>query len=190
MNLIILGPQGSGKGTQAKLIAEKYGLSHISTGSLIRQEVESGSDFGKTLKQKINNGELISDAELFSILEKAPISAQKGFILDGTPRNIYQAKELENVFSKVGVNIDRVILLTLPHDESIARLQKRAEIEHRQDDNPEAIQKRLDLYTNETLPVIEYYRSQNKLIEIDGLPDIDTIFKDICGRLEDVKYVS
>ena len=184
MNLIILGPQGSGKGTQAKLIAQKYGLTHISTGALIRQEVESGSDFGKILQQKINNGELISDAELFSVLEKAPLEGGHGFILDGTPRNLFQAKELENVLAKVGVNIDRVILLTLPHDESIARLQKRARIEHRQDDNPEAIQKRLDLYHNETVPVIEYYRSQGKLIEVDGRPDVQTIFADICNRLE------
>jgi len=186
MNLIILGPQGSGKGTQAKIIAEKYGLTHISTGALIRQEVETGSDFGKTLQQKINNGELISDSELFSILEKAPLSQGNGFILDGTPRNIFQAKELENVFAKVGVNIDRVILLTLPHDESIARLIKRASLEHRQDDNPEAIQKRLDLYNQETVPVIEYYRSQGKLIEIDGRPDVQTIFADISHHLEAV----
>jgi len=187
MNLIILGPQGSGKGTQAKLIAQKFGLTHISTGALIRQEVQSGSDFGKTLEQKIKNGELVSDAELFSILEKAPISAQKGFILDGTPRNIYQAKELEKVLGKVGVHIDQVIHLSIPHEESITRLQKRAQLEHRQDDNPEAIQKRLDLYTNETLPVIDYYRSLGKLIEIDGRPDVQTIFDDISRHLEDVK---
>ena len=105
MNLIILGPQGSGKGTQAKLIAQKYGLTHISTGALIRQEVESGSDFGKILQQKINNGELISDAELFSVLEKAPLEGGHGFILDGTPRDPKQAEAALEHFEAEGVNI-------------------------------------------------------------------------------------
>ena len=187
MNLIILGPQGSGKGTQAKLLAEKYSLIHISTGALIRQEIQSGTDFGKALEEKIKNGELVSDPELFSVLEKAPITPTKGFILDGTPRNLAQATELENVFKKVGVGLDWVILLTLSHEESISRLTKRAAIEHRQDDNPEAIQKRLDLYNQETIPVLEYYRSLGKLIEVDGTPDIQTVFQDICRKLEDVK---
>ena len=184
MNLIILGPQGSGKGTQAKLLAQKYGLTHISTGELLRKEIASGSAFGQVLKEKLDRGDLVTDAELFSILEKAPLAGRQGFILDGTPRNLSQAKELESVLAKVGVDIDRVILLTLLHEESIARLQKRAKIEHRQDDNPEAIQKRLDLYNHETVPVIEYYRSQGKLIEVDGRPDVQTIFADICHRLE------
>lgn len=187
MNLIILGPQGSGKGTQAKLLAEKYGLTHISTGDLIRKEVASGSQFGKILEEKIDKGELITDAELFSILEKASLNTGNGFILDGTPRNLYQAQELENVFKREGVALDWVILLTLSHEDSIKRLQKRAGIEHRDDDNREAIEKRLEIYTQETVPVVDYYRSQGKLIEVDGSPDIDTVFRDIVNRLEDVK---
>ena len=187
MNLIILGPQGSGKGTQAKLIAEKFGLTHISTGALIRQEIESGSQFGKILEEKINTGELVSDAELFSILEKAPLGDGNGFILDGTPRNINQAKELENVFAKIGVTLDLVIHLDIPYEVSIERMTKRANIEHREDDNLEAMKKRLDIYQKETSPVIEYYRDQGKLIEIDGTPDVDSIFQTISRKLEDVK---
>ena len=187
MNFIILGPQGSGKGTQAKLLADKLGLTHISTGELIRKEISSGSEFGRLLKEKIDQGDLVSDAELFSILEKAPLNGDKGFILDGTPRNLFQAKELENVFKKVGVNLDMVLYLSLPREDSIKRMVKRAEIEHRSDDNIDAINKRLDIYEKDTVPVIDYYRSKGKLIEIDGRPDIDTIFKDICSQLGVVK---
>ncbi|KKT68160.1 MAG: Adenylate kinase [Candidatus Collierbacteria bacterium GW2011_GWC1_45_47] len=190
MNLIILGPQGSGKGTQAKLLADKYNLNHISTGELIRQEVASNSPFGRVLQEKINTGELISDSELFSVLEKTPLNQKNGFILDGTPRNLFQAQELEKVFKRVGVKLDKVVLLTLSHEESLNRMRKRAEIEHRTDDNDEAMQKRLELYQNETVPVIDFYRQQGKVIEVNGTPDIDTVFRDIVSKLEDVKYVS
>ena len=184
MNLIILGPQGSGKGTQAKLIAQKYGLTHISTGDLFRQEIASGSDFGKALKEIIDKGDLVPDELLFSTLEKAPLNEKNGFILDGTPRNQFQAEEFEKIVQKVNIHIDKVILIDVPRAESIKRLLKRAEIEHRADDNLEAINKRLDLYDTETKPVVDYYRHQGKIIDIDGTPDIDTIFKDICNKLD------
>lgn len=183
MNLIILGPQGSGKGTQAKLLAEKYNLTHISTGEYIRREIDSGSDFGQILKEKIDQGELVSDAELFSILEKAPLDKKSGFILDGTPRNLFQAEELDKMLEKIQIHIDKVINIDLPYADSLDRLQKRAKIEHRTDDNPEAIKKRLAIYEQDTKPVIDYYRHQGKVIDIDGRPDIDTIFQEICTRL-------
>lgn len=183
MNLIILGPQGSGKGTQAKLIAQKYGLTHISTGELMRKEIESGSDFGKAIKSVIDNGDLVSDEILFSVLEKAPLKDGNGFILDGTPRNIFQAQALEKLLSRVDISIDKVICIDIPYSVSIERMLKRAEIEHRPDDNLDAIKKRLALYEKETKPVINFYREQNKVIDIDGTPDIDTIFKEICQKI-------
>lgn len=184
MNLIILGPQGSGKGTQAKLLAEKYGLTHISTGDLLRQEIASGSDFGQSLKETLDRGELVSDEVLFSILEKAPLNTGNGFILDGTPRNLYQAENLEKILQKINLHVDKVILLDLPYEESIQRMLKRAEIEHRADDNLETIKTRLAIYDQDTKPVIDFYRQQGKVLEIDGRPDIDTIFKDICNKLD------
>ena len=184
MNLIILGPQGSGKGTQAKLLAEKFGLTHISTGELMRKEIDSGSNFGKEIKAIINNGDLVSDEILFSILEKTPFKDGNGFILDGTPRNLLQAKALEKVFAKVGISLDHVIFIDIPHDVSVARMLKRAEIEHRPDDTLEAINKRLAIYEKETKPVIDYYRNENKIIDIDGAPDINTIFLNIVSKLE------
>lgn len=183
MNLIILGPQGSGKGTQAKLLAEKYGLTHISTGELLRKEIDSGSDFGKEIKALIDNGNLVSDEMLFSILEKADLKSGQGFILDGTPRNLFQAKALERVFARIGLELDKVIFIDLPYEESIKRMLKRAETEHRTDDNLEAIKKRLVIYENESKPVIDYYRKQNKVIDIDGTPDINNIFENICRKL-------
>lgn len=183
MNLIILGPQGSGKGTQAKLIAQKYGLTHISTGEWLRKEIDSGSDLGKEIKVLTDNGELVSDSILFAILEKTPINSGNGFILDGTPRNLPQAKALATIFNKTGLTLDKVIFIDLPYKESLKRMVKRAEIEHRADDNLEAINKRLTVYQTETLPVVEFYRSQGLVIDIDGNPDIETIFQEICRKL-------
>lgn len=184
MNLVILGPQGSGKGTQAKLIAKKYGLVNISTGALMRQEIESGSEFGKQIKALIDDGNLATDEMLFSILEKAPLKQGEGFILDGTPRNLPQAKALETVFSRVSLKIDFAIYLDLPYDDSVSRMLKRAQIEHRPDDNLDAIKKRLTIFERETVPVVDFYRQQDKLIEVDGRPDIETIFADICSKLD------
>ncbi len=184
MNLVILGPQGSGKGTQAKLLAEKYGLEHISTGALMRQEIASGSDLGKQLKALIDEGNLATDNMLMAILEKSSLGQGKGFILDGTPRNINQTQALDKLFSRVSLQIDYVIYLDIPYDESVRRMIKRAEIEHRPDDNLIAIKKRLKIFEDETLPVVEHYRQQGKLIEVDGRPDIQTIFQDICNKLD------
>ena len=183
MNLIILGPQGSGKGTQAKLIAQKYNLTHISTGEWLRKEIDSGSDLGKNIKLIIENGELVSDDILFAILEKTPLKNGNGFILDGTPRNLAQAQAFDKIFTKTGLVLDKVINITLPRSESIKRMLHRAEIEGRADDNLVTINKRLAVFDEETLPVIDFYRSQGKVIDVDGQPNVDTIFADICLKL-------
>lgn len=184
MNLIILGPQGSGKGTQAILLAEKFGLKHISSGDLLRDEVKSGSEKGLLIGKILADGELVPFETLTELLEPVIEKATSGFILDGTPRDIRQAEYLDYFLNEKNINIDKVILLDIPRDVSLARLTKRAEIEHRTDDTPEAIAERLNIYEKETLPVIEKYRRQGILLEIDGRPDIDTIFKDICNRLD------
>jgi len=186
MNLIILGPQGSGKGTQAKLIAQKYGLKHISTGELLRAETESGSEKGKIIDKILKTGELMTFETVVEVLEPALLSSTLGFILDGTPRDIKQAEYLDSLFNENNINIDKVILLDIPREESLARLQKRAEIEHRTDDTPEAINERLNIYEKSTTPIIESYRRQGKLLTIDGTPDIQTIFQDIIRKLENI----
>lgn len=186
MNLIILGPQGSGKGTQAKLIAEKFGLNHISSGGLLRAEVESGSEKGKIIGEILETGELMPFETVVEVLEPALLSSTSGFILDGTPRDPKQAEYLDWFLNEKGLKIDKVILLDIPREESLSRLSKRAEIEHRTDDTPEAINERLNIYEKSTLPIIESYRQQGKLLVIDGTPDIQTIFADIVAKLENI----
>lgn len=184
MNLIILGPQGSGKGTQANLLSNKYGLKHISSGELLRQEASSGSDKGQIIKKILERGELVPFETIVDVLEPEMRSAKKGFILDGTPRDIKQAEYLDWFLKENDLNIDKVILLEIPRETSFERLSKRALIEHRTDDTPEAINERLSIYEKNTLPVVENYRRQGKLLVVDGTPDIDSIFKELVTKLQ------
>ena len=184
MNLIILGPQGSGKGTQAKLLAEKYGITHISTGSLLREESQNGTPKGDLIADLLKTGELLPFDTVLEVLEPVLLRSEKGFILDGTPRDLSQAEYLDSFLAERKINIDKVILLDIPRDVSLSRLAKRAITEGRSDDTPEAINERLDIYNHQTLPVIDFYRQQGKLLTIDGTPDINTIFVDICSKLE------
>ncbi|KKT30455.1 MAG: Adenylate kinase [Candidatus Collierbacteria bacterium GW2011_GWC2_44_18] len=184
MNLIILGPQGSGKGTQAKLLAEKFGYVHVSSGSRLREFAKNGTPKGDLIADLLTTGELMPFDTVMEVIEPDLLGAKHGFILDGTPRNLMQAEYLEWFLKERGLSIDKVILLNIPREVSLDRLQKRAKIENRSDDTPEAIHARLDIYDNETIPVIEYFRKQDKLIEVDGTPDIQTIFLDIVSKLE------
>jgi len=184
MNLIILGPQGSGKGTQAKLIAEKFGLKHISSGELLRAEAESGSEKGQIISKILAKGELVPFETIVTILEQAMLLSPNGFILDGTPRDLKQAEYLDWFLKEKKIEIDKIILLDIPKEVSLQRLSKRAEIEHRADDTSEAINERLSIYEKNTLPVVENYKNQGKLLIIDGTPDIQTIFQDIVNHLK------
>lgn len=187
MNLIILGPQGSGKGTQAKLIAEKFKLEHISSGDLLRKEAASGSEKGILIGKVLESGVLVPFETITELLEPAILNAVNGFILDGTPRDTRQAEYLDYFLTEKNITIDKVILLEISKEESLKRLQKRAEIEGRADDTVEAINERLHIYEKETIPVIEKYKSQGNLLVIDGTPDIETIFQDIVGKLTPIQ---
>lgn len=183
MNLIILGPQGSGKGTQAKLLAEKYGLVHVSSGALLREFAKNDSEKGKLIADLLTTGALLPFDTVMEVIEPVIIGAKNGFILDGSPRDAMQAEYLDWYLGERHINIDKVILLNIPREESLARLQKRSVIENRSDDTPAAIHERLDIYDQETKPVIEHYRQKGLLLEIDGTPDIQAIFSNIVSKL-------
>lgn len=183
MNLIILGAPGSGKGTQADLLAKECNLIHLSSGQLLRREAEEKTPKGKLIADLLIEGKLFPFETVLSVLEPALLAAKTGFILDGTPRNISQIEPLEYLFSENKIKIDKVIYLDIPIEEGIKRIMKRAEIEHRSDDNYDSAKTRMETYQIETLPVIDYYQKQGYLLKIDGTPDIQTIFKDIITHL-------
>jgi len=184
MNLIILGPQGSGKGTQAKLLAKKINLKHISTGQLLRNAAKESSPKGKLINSLLKKGTLIPFETTLEILEPVLKETTKGFILDGMPRDLRQAEHLDWFLKKIKQKVNHVIFITLSKRSSHARLLKRAKTEGRSDDTKEAIEKRLETYHKETIPVIDHYRKQGLVIKIDGEPDIETIHQSILSKLK------
>lgn len=183
MNLIILGAPGSGKGTQADLLAQKFNLTHLSSGQLLRAEASLASPKGKLIADLLTNGKLLPFETILDVLEPALLTAKTGFILDGTPRNLRQTEALDYLFAENKIQLTKVIYLDIPLEEGIKRILKRAEIEHRSDDNYDSAKKRMEVYQTETLPVIEYYKQKGLLLFIDGTPNIQTISKDIINQL-------
>lgn len=170
--ILILGPQGSGKGTQAQLLAEKLDLPALSMGQLLRDEVASGSDLGKKIEEIINAGNLVSDDLALDVL-KARLQKNglgQGYILDGYPRNIAQYHTFQGFDTPTAL-----IVITIPTEETLKRLLKRAQIEGRTDDNEETIMKRLEIYHNDTEPIIEEYRKLGVVKEIDGIGTIEEV---------------
>lgn len=184
MNLIILGPQGSGKGTQAKLLAKKLNLKHISIGELLRQAAKAPTKKGRIIKSLLAKGVLIPLETTLDVLEPALISCRKGFILDGIPRNLRQAEHLDWFLKKMNQSIGRIIYLTLSQKSTYTRLLKRAKQEGRSDDTKESIKKRLEIFNKQTIPVVNYFNTTGRLIEVDGEPDIETIHQSILKKLK------
>lgn len=184
MNLIILGSVGSGKGTQAKLLAEKLGLVHLSSGALLRQAAQEDSEQGKEISQLLTSGKLLPlDLNLKLLLPRLKQAFSTGFVLDGFPRDIDQTRALEDFLKQEGQAINKAILLEISDEISIERLLKRAKTENRSDDKIPAIKQRIQVFHQLTTPVIKYYRQQGKIIAIDGTPDIETIHKDIFNKI-------
>ncbi len=170
--LLFLGPPGAGKGTQANLFCKKYGLVHLSTGDLLRDEVSSGSVLGIKAAEIMNAGELVSDELVLSIVEGRLTNINQGWLLDGFPRNVNQANSLENLLEKINQPLERVILIKVSDDYLIKRLVERG----RQDDNEQVITNRLKIYREKTSPLIDLYKKQGILEEIEGNADIDVVF--------------
>ena len=186
LNIVIFGAPGSGKGTQSEKIVEKYQLNHISTGDVLRAEIKNGTELGRTAKGYIDQGQLIPDELMVSILASVfdSFKDSKGVIFDGFPRTSPQAEALKEMLKERGQEVSVMLDLDVPEDELMTRLIKRGQLSGRADDNEETIKKRLVVYHNQTSPLKEYYKQEGSYRHIDGLGELDRIFGDICKAIE------
>jgi adenylate kinase len=184
-NLILFGPPGAGKGTQAVKIAEKYGWKHVSTGDILRAEVNQGTPLGIKVKSVMEAGHLVSDELLIAIMESVykKHAEARGFVLDGFPRTINQAEELDRMLAKLGQSISLVLALEVNEEELANRLLKRAQEQGRTDDTVEVIKNRLVQYRAHTIPLIEYYKEKKLYKEVFGEGTIDDIFNLLCKTI-------
>lgn len=207
MKLAIFGPPGGGKGTQAKIIAEKLGLRHISTGDILREEVREGTELGQEAKGYMERGELVPDELILRILKKALEGAKEGFILDGFPRTLKQAEALDEI-----TELDEVINIVVPDEEIVRRITGRlvcpgcgatyhevnnppkvpgrcdrcgSELIKRSDDSEETVRRRLEAYHSQSEPVLEYYRKKGLVTDFNGVGDIEEISENILRHLRE-----
>ncbi|CCV06771.1 adenylate kinase [Mesorhizobium metallidurans STM 2683] len=192
MRLILLGPPGAGKGTQAQRLVEKHGIPQLSTGDMLRAAVQAGTEVGKRAKAVMDAGELVSDAIVNAIVAERIDQADcaKGFILDGYPRTLVQADAVESMLRERGLSLDVVIELVVDDKALVGRIVKRAEetkaagLPVRKDDNPAVFEERLREYYKKTSPLIGYYYAKGKLRGVDGMTGIDTVTEQIEAVLE------
>ncbi len=191
MRLVLLGAPGSGKGTQATRLKDHLQVPHISTGDLLRGEVAAGSTLGLAAKEIMARGDLVSDAILLGMLEArfSRPDTDNGFILDGYPRNLAQASALGDLLARIGQPIDCAVQLDVDSELLVERIAGRAKAEGRADDNPESVRKRLDIYAQQTAPVVEYYRQHEMLTVIDGIGTLDQVFNRIVQAITPVREV-
>jgi len=186
LNVLVLGPQGAGKGTQAKRISEEYGIPHVATGDILRAAMAAETEIGRKVKPIYDSGGLVPDALMIDIIRDrlAEDDTSEGFILDGFPRTLPQAEALDPMLREIGKELVVVFALQLPEQVSIDRLTKRAALEGRRDDTPEAIEKRLALYYRETEPLIEWYRIRSNVVTIHAERSVNEVFSEIQQALE------
>jgi adenylate kinase len=185
MRILILGPQGSGKGTQAKRIASARGLAHVATGDILRDAIAVQSELGRQVAPILERGDLVPD-ELMIDLIRERLEREDGFVLDGFPRTLPQAEALEEMLAQIGKPLDAVILLDVDDEVATGRLHGRAVEEGRADDSPEAIRNRLRLYHELTEPVVERYRGNGRLVSVDGEGTVEEVATDIADALSRV----
>lgn len=214
LRLILLGPPGAGKGTQAAKIVEKYKIPHISTGDIFRKNIKEGTDLGKKAQSFINKGELVPDDLVIAITEARLLEedCENGFLLDGFPRTVYQSEQLDEFLQANGITIDKVINIDVKKQELMDRLIGRrvcrncgatyhvinmppekpgicdvcgGELYQRQDDTAATVENRIEVYKSQTMPLIEYYEKANKLFYIDGSVGLENVFNDIVKVIEE-----
>lgn len=185
--MLIVGPQGSGKGTQAKLISEKLGIVAISTGDIFRANIKGETELGKEAKKYVDAGDLVPDSLTNRLVEDRLSweDAAEGFLLDGYPRNRTQAATLDEMLSRLNVKLDTVLELTADTEELTQRIKKRAETEGREDDADEnVIRRRLELFENETRPMIDEYKTQGLVAQVDGLGAVEEVNARILSAVQ------
>ena len=185
-NIVIFGAPGAGKGTQSDYIVERYGLTHISTGDLLRKEIADQTELGKRIKSIMDAGQLVSDDIVIEMIDNAIGRDTKGILFDGFPRNVAQAEVLDQLLAKHGRTLTCMVRLDVPREELIRRMLERAKTSGRSDDNEETIKHRLVEYENKTLPVAAYYNKQRKELKINGLGDIKRISEDIAHAIDSI----
>ncbi|HYG15837.1 MAG TPA: adenylate kinase [Bacteroidia bacterium] len=187
LNIVLFGPPGSGKGTQSAKLVEKYGVIQLSTGDLLRAEIKAATELGLKAKSLMDAGQLVPDEVVIGMIRNKLDAnpAANGFIFDGFPRTVAQAEALDRLLEERGERIGKMVGLEVPHDELKTRLLERGKSSGRPDDsNPEVIEKRIQVYNNETLPVANYYRGQCKYESINGVGEIDEIFANLCRKID------
>ena len=185
MRIVLLGAPGSGKGTQAALLKERFGLPHISTGVLLRTAVENGTELGKKAQSVMDRGDLVSDDIMLGLIEErlSEEDAQSGFILDGYPRNIAQAIALDELLGRLGQPVEEALQIDVDHEMVVQRIAGRAALEGRADDGEEVVRNRLRVYTEQTAPVVGYYEDKSLLTRVLGEGSIEEVFDRILGVL-------
>lgn len=186
MRLIIMGPPGAGKGTQAKFIGEHFGIPAISTGDIFRANVSAGTPLGVEAQRYMDAGEYVPD-EVTNLMVRNRVDepdAKPGFLLDGYPRTLAQVEELDGMIKHTGHALDAVVVLTVDPEEIVQRLLQRAQIEGRADDTEDVIRRRQTLYTEQTEPLIDVYRDRGLLVEIDGLGEVSDVTARIFAALD------
>ena len=186
LNIVLFGPPGSGKGTQSEKIIDRYGLTHLSTGDLLRAELAAETDLGLQAKSIMERGELVSDSIIIGMIRNriAGQAGAKGFIFDGFPRTVAQAEALDELLGEQDMKIDLMLGLEVERQELIDRLLKRGMEHGRSDDNLETIENRIKVYESQTSPVMNFYDGQGKYRGVNGMGGIDDIFDRLIGIID------
>jgi len=185
VNLLVLGPQGAGKGTQAKRISAEYGIPHVSTGDMFRALDES-TELGRKVKAIMDEGVLVPDEVTIAMIRErlAEPDAQDGFVLDGFPRNLAQADALDEMLGSIGRGLDAILFFDVPDAVGLERALRRAELENRSDDTTDVIAKRLEVYHRETEPIVEHYRTTGKLVPLHAGRTVEEVWREIADSLQ------
>lgn len=186
MNLLLIGPPGSGKGTQGERLAERLGLEHIAAGDLLRAEVADGTPLGRQVADMMQRGDLVPDVVILSLLMPRVLAAAEanGYLLDGFPRSVEQAVEARALAQRAGASPHAVIYLDAPREELVRRILARAAVEGRADDNPETVANRLQVFDDATRPLVDYYRDRGLLHVVDANRDEDEVTQAIIEALD------